>query len=67
MQEFERQAKTQKHERRYLEKLKNDKNMQREDLIERRKHNNEVEFDDYRKSIRDGGNGRENGKRLKKI
>jgi hypothetical protein len=51
---FDRQAQTQKHERRYLDKLRTEKVSAREDKHERYKRAHDVEFDDYRKGLQEG-------------
>jgi hypothetical protein len=47
--DFERQADVMKHERRYLNKVKAEKALVREDARKRSRHKIELEFDDHRK------------------
>ena len=42
------------HERKYLHKVKSDRNDRDVDKRERAKHDKDLEFDDYRKSMREG-------------
>ena len=49
--EFDRQAQTMRHEKRYLDKVKTDKLSQRQDERMRNRKNHDIEFDDYRKSL----------------
>jgi hypothetical protein len=42
------------HERKYLHKVKTDRNDREVDKRERAKYDKDFEFDDYRKSLREG-------------
>ena len=50
MKDFERQAKLMRHEKRYMEKGRKDRNMQIDDNTKRSKQAYNLEFDDYRKA-----------------
>lgn len=54
MTDFERQAKTLRHERKYIHKLNSDKNSHDIDQRKRAKFDKGLEFNDYQKSLREG-------------
>lgn len=54
MTDFERQAKTLRHERKYIQKVSSDKNANDMDQRKRAKFDKGLEFNDYQKSLREG-------------
>lgn len=54
MTDFERQAKTMRHERKYIQKVNSDRNANDMDQRKRAKYDKGLEFNDYQKSLREG-------------